>query len=211
MLCTFLSTVCQYPLYKRKQAGFLYFAKLADFNPNKSGMSAANKGGACWRFFSNYCCTLPPIILAHAISWRKNSNWYKPPLWYYLYTKRPVLFIFLPFSKWKRSYASWCKFLLNRSWSFFSNATLIRVKNAYAVKGWILRAFKKYLHLQSQSHDYSICIMITKFYWLYLLLILVKVAILFGMIFFYLLRCLLSNLQFCSSLRNNYQLQQCQK
>ena len=30
------------------------------FNPNKRGMPAASKGGACWRFFSNYCCTLPP-------------------------------------------------------------------------------------------------------------------------------------------------------
>ena len=51
-------------------------------------MPAATKGGACWRFFSNYCCTLPPLIPARATSWRKNSNWFKPLLWYCFYTKQ---------------------------------------------------------------------------------------------------------------------------
>ena len=118
-------------------------------------MPAATKGGTCWRFFSNYCCTLPPLIPARLTSWRKNSNWYMPPLWNCLYTKRLVFLVFLPFSPWKRSYL---KFLLNskrmviqfathnrlnkkifslrhhgvklfwtKVWSFFSNATLIRV------------------------------------------------------------------------------------
>ena len=63
-MCTFLSWHCFY------------------INPNKSGMPAATKGGACWKFLSNYCCTLPTLIPARATSWRKNSNWYKPRIWY---------------------------------------------------------------------------------------------------------------------------------
>ena len=79
------------------------------FNPNKRGMPAASKGGACWRFFSSYCCTLPPpFIPARATSWRKNSNWFKLLLWYCFYTKQYQkrgigVCSFLLFWQWKGS------------------------------------------------------------------------------------------------------------
>ena len=57
-------------LWSNMKASFQYFFNTKGLptgvrwantlNPNKSGMPAATKGGACWRFFSNYCCTLPP-------------------------------------------------------------------------------------------------------------------------------------------------------
>ena len=77
-------------------------------NPNKSGIPAATKGRACWRIFSNYCCTLPPkntrprlvgdfsptdISHSFAYGWR-----------FFSAAAARFLFGFSPFSLWKRSY-----------------------------------------------------------------------------------------------------------
>ena len=56
------------------------------FNPHKHGIPAVTKGRACWRFFSNYCSKPPPPPnTGRATSWRKNSNWFKPRLWFWFW------------------------------------------------------------------------------------------------------------------------------
>ena len=87
------------------------------FNPNKSGMLTYQRRGLLEVFLQLLLYPPPPPLkLACRTGWRKNSNWFKPRLWYcfctkqYQRMKKPAAvarfyFGFLPF--------------LDRKWSYF--------------------------------------------------------------------------------------------